>query len=399
MEESGLKVSANCGDRTQGRMLMNAGGGEVPIVFPEEILGSGTVTSINGEPGNGENIARSGSQVMGSSQIEGGYNGGAQTSGAVGEGMNRAQPGSGYVSARLSHANFSMFPSYMQAHSLMDPSIQESLSPFFQPFGVDVSHFPMTNPPIFQSSLASDSPNPRRRRISISNGQIGQLGEDEDAVDSIYYSQPPPMPPQRMQPVTSNVNTSVGQTAQVVKLEPTEQTVPLGLNNGNFAERPSYEDLQSQSRVPDNYIDPNGKPGPDIPSSAAMQKQKSDQSSVKSSSSIYSERQTLPGTAAWKKARLLERNRIAASKCRQRKKIAHEQLQKDVTILTNSNRVMKTKLEYYEKLVTKFKKFMELHMESCGGSSDGLTMIEEMLKIDHDLQQDEQGNLIEKGRN
>jgi hypothetical protein len=38
----------------------------------------------------------------------------------------------------------------------------------------------------------------------------------------------------------------------------------------------------------------------------------------------------IPGTAAWKKARLLERNRIAASKCRQRKKAAQIRLKEDV---------------------------------------------------------------------
>ena len=122
----------------------------------------------------------------------------------------------------------------------------------------------------------------------------------------------------------------------------------------------------------------------------AMTKQNSETSSINSNNSMRStERQTLPGTAAWKKARLLERNRIAASKCRQRKKVAQEQLQKDVVILRNSNKIMKTKLDYYQKLVSKFKRFMELHMESCGGNKDGLTMIEEMLKIDHDLHLDE----------
>ena len=44
---------------------------------------------------------------------------------------------------------------------MADPALQECLSPFFQPFGVDVSHFPLTNPPIFQSSLTNFSDHPR----------------------------------------------------------------------------------------------------------------------------------------------------------------------------------------------------------------------------------------------
>lgn len=69
-------------------------------------------------------------------------------------------------------------------HVINDPTIQETLSPYFQPFGVDVAHLPMTNPPIFQSSLPLFDEPIRRRRISISNGQISQLGEDIETVES-----------------------------------------------------------------------------------------------------------------------------------------------------------------------------------------------------------------------
>ncbi|CAG99224.1 Cst6p [Kluyveromyces lactis] len=323
-----------------------------------------------------------------------------------GNGPSLAEETSKYIHSRMANQNFAMFPSYMQTHSLMDPSIQESLSPFFQPFGVDASHFPMTNPPIFQSALATDSFNPRRRRISISNGQIGQLGEDEDNVESIYYSQPPPMPPLRPNQMQNN-NTRV-------KVEINgEDSLGLNQNNGSdnnkqsstnlFPSRLSFQELQEESKVLDNVIDPSNprvSNGGNQRQSVAMSKQMSETSSIKSSNSAMStEKHVLPGTAAWKRARLLERNRIAASKCRQRKKIAQEQLQKDATVLRNSNRIMKTKLEYYQKLVSKFKRYIELHMQSCGGNNDGLTIIEDMLKIDHDLHQDEHGNLVNSNKN
>lgn len=377
-DKSGVQMDAGAGAgagaaTARSTTLSNV---DVPIPFPDDLLGH--VGPIAGNDVGGLPIAElSDRAAPGPSRA--GFNAAVQggASGAQFNSVNVAEGNAHFINSRVANPNYAMFPSYMQAHSLMDPSIQEALSPFFQPFGVDASHLPMTNPPIFQSSLAADSLNPRRRRISISNGQIGQLGEDEDNVESIYYSQPPPMPPQRL--------------SQTIKMEPSNEALRLNSGNADFATRANFQDLQNESKVMDNVIvDPVGN-------GTAMTKQNSETSSINSNNSMRStERQTLPGTAAWKKARLLERNRIAASKCRQRKKVAQEQLQKDVVILRNSNKIMKTKLDYYQKLVSKFKRFMELHMESCGGNKDGLTMIEEMLKIDHDLHLDENGNLIEK---
>lgn len=68
---------------------------------------------------------------------------------------------------------------------------------------------------------------------------------------------------------------------------------------------------------------------------------------------------------ARKRARLLERNRIAASKCRQRKKMSQLQLRKEFDQLSEENIIMKKKLEYYEKLVQKMKRFSRLHMQEC----------------------------------
>lgn len=48
----------------------------------------------------------------------------------------------------------------------------------------------------------------------------------------------------------------------------------------------------------------------------------------------------IPGTAAWKRQRILERNRIAASKCRQKKKNLQRRLQQDVETLRKKNQYL-----------------------------------------------------------
>jgi hypothetical protein len=114
----------------------------------------------------------------------------------------------------------------------------------------------------------------------------------------------------------------------------------------------------------------------------------------------------IPGTTAWKRARLLERNRIAASKCRQRKKVAQLQLQKEFNEIKDENRILLKKLNYYEKLISKFKKFSKIHLReheklnkdsdnNVNGTNssnknesmtvDSLKIIEELLMIDSDV--------------
>ena len=75
------------------------------------------------------------------------------------------------------------FPPFEQP--LFDPNQAELLEeaeraknasiPFHNPF--DVNSYPITNPPIFDSTMTvpyTTDGVPRRRRISISNGQIGR---------------------------------------------------------------------------------------------------------------------------------------------------------------------------------------------------------------------------------
>ncbi|AAS51816.2 ADL104Wp [Eremothecium gossypii ATCC 10895] len=271
---------------------------------------------------------------------------------------------------------------------MSDPVIQESLSPFFQPVGIDVTRLPLTNPPIFQSSLASYNGPPQRRRISISNGQIGQLGhmgqlDDEDVMESIYDLQPPPLPQRRngakpfSKPVVSHEQFLARQhppsyQAAYVDVAPGKPAEGHGAAYaGSVSSAPLHPHPEQPLTRPAHVLDAMAS-GPDFPRAA-------------SSSSLPTLYDAPPGTAAWKRARLLERNRIAASKCRQRKKIAQLQLQKDVDILTKENKEIRRELEYYQKLVSKFKRFIELHMETCNGSNGGVQIIEEMLKIDHSI--------------
>ncbi|CCE62288.1 hypothetical protein TPHA_0C01320 [Tetrapisispora phaffii CBS 4417] len=441
---------------------------------------------------------------------------------------------------------------YSNRHTINDLSIQEALSPFFQPFGVDVSHLPMTNPPIFQtSSMMYDDPG-RRRRISISNGQISQLGEDLETLDNLYDSQPPPMPhkfdmhnrqqvqldhqpiPQQLQeqmqqqlqqqllqqnyPVNmipqgqyphqfqdfpnnrnnfeNNNNTNTNNNdipngsngshssadsnaSQFNSIKRSDSgTSPLTTAEENNMPRDIYyknikvnstnenrkdysgNDLGLQKPINDgqnvlankNYTThiKRGEQDFEVPDEQMkvslsqqyqIQHQQMEQLALSNQQQHHQQQQQQmpmqvppslnmgakqqmymsnhdndmhmnyhqgqlknssqldsmsPGTASWKRTRLLERNRIAASKCRQRKKFAQLQLQKDYDEIRNENRVMKRKLEYYEKLVSKFKKFSEAHLRKCDSNKESLKIIEEMLMIDSGIAEVNETGIVVK---
>ncbi|ESW98712.1 hypothetical protein KL918_001896 [Ogataea parapolymorpha] len=61
------------------------------------------------------------------------------------------------------------------------------------------------------------------------------------------------------------------------------------------------------------------------------------------------------GTSAWKKQRILERNRIAAFKCRQKKKVQQEKLQQDNDILAQKNAELLEKNRQLENLLLRLK--------------------------------------------
>lgn len=298
-------------------------------------------------------------------------------------------------------------------HLLTDPSIQESLSPFFQPFGVDVSHLPMTNPPIFQSSLTRYDDPVRRRRISISNGQISQLGEDLETVENLYNTQPPPLPPRfDHHPVKPFFETTAGHTNNAKNglihindngegVQPNAlPTIPPWPSNNHVKEEES-KSLASLLQDNQDHLAANAS------STALPANEMSRKTSTSSTSSVsaslygsqghfrHNRQDAMPGTNAWKRARLLERNRIAASKCRQRKKVAQMQLQQEFDIMSRENKLMKRKLDYYEKLVLKFKKFSEGHTKKCS-DMQSFGIIEEMLMIDSGVREVDGDGLVVK---
>ncbi|KTB04980.1 ATF/CREB activator 2 [Nakaseomyces glabratus] len=358
-------------------------------------------------------------------------------------------------------------------HLIHDKNIQQNLSPFYSPFGVDVSHLPMTSPPIFQNVGYGGDVHPRRR-ISISNGQISQLGEDIETVENLYNTQPPPMPQNRFQQAANN---GIGEKPKKIRTDSTIDTekqaqmnMYLGRNSGfppesnNFNDymmstdsiSSSNEQMMAHSQPPEtnlsvsfnadnlrsNTTDVVGgdthkaigqviKSPPSLSASPLSSVMKNDSGTQRHSTdsftrgvnpgtqmqngninqkqgqyeqqqvrqnynqNTYSNDEPLPGTTAWKKARLLERNRIAASKCRQRKKVAQMQLQKEYDELHKENSIIKRKLQYYEKLVSKFKKFSEAHISKCDKhDKESLRMIEEMLMIDSDINEVNESGLI-----
>ena len=317
-------------------------------------------------------------------------------------------------------------------HALNDPSIMESLSPFFQPFGVDVAHLPMTNPPIFQSSLPGCDEPIRRRRISISNGQISQLGEDIETLENLHNTQPPPMPN------FHNYN-GLNQTKNVSNKPIYNQAAPVTIpqynakKDSNHTKNSTLGDQNTTypKNQQHNFVNEPSKNAPaesisDLegmttfaPTTEGENMGKSSLRESHSNPSFTSKSQEshlnlgantqgnpIPGTTAWKRARLLERNRIAASKCRQRKKVAQLQLQKEFNEIKDENRILQKKLNYYEKLISKFKKFSKIHLreheklnkdtdnKGDGSNSnsknesmtvDSLKIIEELLMIDSDV--------------
>lgn len=252
-----------------------------------------------------------------------------------------------------------------------DSDITNNLKPLYKNYNIDVSQWPLTNPPIFENFINpyddSDvhgnfaphmmigqhshkgqtvddgfAPNNfisdkdrRRRRVSISNGQIDQLNNDILLVDQLYYSQPPVYPKLLMNQVTN-----IPEMGKMVKIEPTDDN----LNNNNIlqSDNSDFNSQQKQSVSQDN-----------LDSSDEKNFSKSNSNNKKGGAKrILPPSNTLiPGTPEYKKARLLERNRIAAMKCRQRKKLERDLMERDYDRIVSENRELKKKLQELEALL------------------------------------------------
>lgn len=353
------------------------------------------------------------------------------------------------------------------------PSASFRNSPFagftnHNPF--DVNSYPMTNPPIIDSTMFLPYINEygvqRRRRISISNGQIGQIinhetlndpeSYDNNNLQRPYLTKPldpstgphfndhpqsprsllleinnvhpiqnvpgvPPgsQPPQNLQPLHPPMDPipfdNIGplnvpsqmymsnaqpQNSQHPPHPPSQHqnTHPPHHQNShppphqNSHPPPQHQNHQHQNPPPQPPTDhinnvlvsPGDRSGDlDVEESLSVDLKSDNLHSVAgvpppnheliyNNEVIFSSANgPIPGTAAWKKERLLERNRVAASKCRQRKKQAQQELQDSISRLKAQVNSQRRIIAKHEKVKAVYDEALTRHFESAV-SLDGL---------------------------
>ncbi|QOU18240.1 hypothetical protein BRETT_005302 [Brettanomyces bruxellensis] len=176
-----------------------------------------------------------------------------------------------------------------------------------------------------------------RRRLSISNGQIGQIsmivhrseaqGEQTRASDENLVSDED-LGKSRRSDLMPHVQNSQGTSVPVAHV-----SASGGMERPRVPNRSEIEvdkdGVPKRQLIYNNEVIFNPNAGP------------------------------IPGTAAWKRQRILERNRIAASRCRQKKKNLQKRLQQDVKSL-------KRKKQYLEIVVLGLKQKIRDYMKESG---------------------------------
>lgn len=249
---------------------------------------------------------------------------------------------------------------------------------FHNPF--DLNSYPVTNPPILDSTMflpyVNESGVPRRRRISISNGQIGQIVNheaffmDDDSFDEFYD---PQFPDQRAPQLASNApvlqeaparSSDAAAVALFGEVDAVVPVVPLTLfeaerSNGTQARRDSGVFAAGPGSLLAQVGTPSTDPVAGVPPPNHLL--------IYNNEVIYNPNDgPIPGTAAWKKERLLERNRVAASKCRQRKKQAQQQLQDNMAKYESEIKDQAEMLDKYEKLHTFYNTTLSRYFDGTG---------------------------------
>lgn len=235
----------------------------------------------------------------------------------------------------------------------------------------DFNLYPITNPPIFDSTFmlpynGTDGV-PRRRRISISNGQIGQIINHEAIFASDDTDQESVPPSTGYDALINNFaqHPHAGQQSGVVVNSFQGQLGPVVAHNVSHVGDTSQDEVNPMTSAA-------GVPPPN-------------HQLIYNNEVIYNPNNgPIPGTAAWKKERLLERNRIAASKCRQRKKQAQMQLQSNITKYEEEMNLQKSrlskyeqeialqkrKLDKYERVFKNYSTLLGNHLAVCDSSND-----------------------------
>lgn len=154
------------------------------------------------------------------------------------------------------------------------------------------------------------------RRLSISNGQIGQIS-------MMVHSQ--------MKSQNDNETPNSSDSTNYGSFLNTDDSInPASKADGLLGQRlPSVANSQHSKQTNTFEVDNNG-----VPKHALLY----------NNEVIFNPHGPIPGTNAWKRAKILERNRIAASKCRAKKKNLQKKLQHDVDILTDEKSNLKEML-------------------------------------------------------
>lgn len=154
------------------------------------------------------------------------------------------------------------------------------------------------------------------RRLSISNGQIGQISR---MVHSQMY---PSSTSNSSGTPNSNDSTAVSNHSSGSARQPQKAQQKALLD-----EEESIE------------VDTNGVPTREL---------------LYNNEVIFNPNGPIPGTNAWKRAKILERNRIAASKCRAKKKNLQKKLQQDVDKLSEENSRLRDMMTEMKKRVERY---------------------------------------------
>lgn len=215
----------------------------------------------------------------------------------------------------------------------------------------EMSSYPITNPPIIDLSMLFPMPGekgiPKRRRISILNGQIGQIINHE----AVFLKEDP----------YDELGDFGGLWRLIEKSDPpvfAAAEVPPGLPPKLAPEVPF-------DVVPPPAEPLEAKPPADVPQVAGVPP--ANHLLIYNNEVIFNPNGgPIPGTAAWKKERLLERNRVAALKCRQRKKQAQQQLQEEIGEYKAKIRRQEAALASYKALTLHYNKALRRYFAGQG---------------------------------
>ncbi|CAK9438738.1 uncharacterized protein LODBEIA_P29620 [Lodderomyces beijingensis] len=252
----------------------------------------------------------------------------------------------------------------------------------------DLNSYPLTNPPIFDSTYMLPYSNdgiPRRRRVSISNGQIGQIMSHEAFFDDLETSVDEEFtskfneyqlnkPATSSAPLPDNGNNNIGLVHN--------GQGPLGLSQ-NQVQQPHPHHIQHQQQQQhlhhhqQSLSRAQSQQLPDISTSTAAAAGGAPIHSqvagvpppnhqlIYNNEVIYNPNNgPIVGTAAWKKERLLQRNRVAASKCRQRKKNAQIQLQDSVNKMEADLKMKNEEINKLQSILSQYKMNIRRYLET-----------------------------------